>query len=481
MQSRLFLVVVAATYPSGVFASQGNSQAETDTDDAKIGAATNDDSGQRDEQVPPKSERWIHRWAPERNMAELGAFGGVYLPGSNHELFSPDPSLPDQGFQELSGLAPEIGARIGYYPLRFFGMEVEGGAMPTQTAQDQGATLWNIRGSVVGQLGKWSLTPFALVGAGGLGVSSSRSALGDDVDPTLHFGGGLKVYLSRKAQLRLDLRDVVSNKRGLQNAFQNHNFEALVGVSMTLGRAKSQVAAPADTDGDGIVDRDDSCIDEAGVAPDGCPVRDSDLDGVLDPDDACVMEAGPAPTGCPVTDTDGDGVDDDVDQCVDEPGLNADGCPSRDTDGDGLFDADDACIDQMETPNGFEDSDGCPDEVPAEVQAFSGVLDGISFDTSKPTIRPRSIPQLDQAVDVLTRFPGIRVEISGHTDNRGERAINERLSKNRAVAVRDYLVAHGIAADRIVTRGAGPDEPIANNKSRAGRAKNRRIEFKVIE
>ena len=398
---------------------------------------------------------WIYRWAPERNMAELGAYGGAYQTGGNHELFEPDDSLPDQGFQTYSPVAGELGARLGFYPSRYFGFEVEGGAMPTETSGFERATLWHMRGSVVGQVGRWSLTPFALVGAGALGVRSSRAAVGNDVDPSVHFGGGVKAYLSRRAQVRLDLRDVVSHQQGVDRGFRNHGFEALVGVSVTLGRETHEigsVCAVSDSDGDGLLDIEDQCVHEYGEDPYGCPMRDSDGDGFLDHNDAC----------------------------VDEPGLIPDGCPIRDSDADGVADPVDQCIETPENANGFEDADGCPEQLPQELADLDGVMEGIRFQMEKAIILARSRPWLDRMVELMQRYPDIRVEISGHTDDRGGHEYNVGLSLRRANAVRDYMVSHGVDADRIQTRGVGPTEPIANNNTERGRARNRRIELRVL-
>lgn len=480
-------VGLSLLWPVVAFAAGGNDGAEgaaVEADPADIPPATASASTDGDKQArAPRSKdesKWIHRWAPERNMGELGVFGGMYRAGPNHELFEPDPSLPDQGFTDYVGLAAEIGARAGYYPSRFFGFEAEGGVIPTRTTDSERATLWNIRGSVVGQLGLWSVTPFVLAGAGGFGVSSSREAAGNDVDPSVHFGGGVKFYLNRLTQIRLDVRDVVGHQQGVDNAFRNHSIEALLGLSVTLGRAKKAPAEPVDTDGDGFYDPQDSCVNEVGVEPDGCPIRDTDGDGFLDPSDACVADPGVAPDGCPVLDTDGDGFMDPDDQCVDTAGVEPDGCPILDTDGDGLLDPDDQCVEQPESVNGFEDGDGCPDELPAAVKDFSGVMEGIRFKTGKATILPRSYARLKQAAKVMADFPEIRVEISGHTDSVGKRDYNVDLSQRRADSVREFLMSKGIAAERLQTRGAGPDEPIANNDSKDGRAKNRRIEFKVL-
>ena len=172
-------------------------------DGADADADTGDGSGDRAEL------RWIDRWAPERNMWELGIYGGLFLPGANHELFSFDAGAPDLGFKKFKPLAPEIGGRVGYYPLRFLGVELEGGGMFASTNDDQAATLYTIRGHVLAQIPRWSVTPFLLAGAGGLGVSSGDGAVGNDIDAAVHLGGGVKIYFNRWVAMRLDLRDVI--------------------------------------------------------------------------------------------------------------------------------------------------------------------------------------------------------------------------------------------------------------------------------
>ncbi|MBK8235631.1 MAG: OmpA family protein [Deltaproteobacteria bacterium] len=437
------------------------------------------DTGKRKPKNKRKDVPWIKRWAPERNMAELGIYGGILVPSRSLELFQADLDLPNQGFKQFKRIAPDVGARIGYYPIRFFGLELEGGAMPTRTTADQAATLWAVRGHLVAQLGLSSITPFLLIGPTALGVSSARLAVGKEVDAGIHFGGGFKVFLSRHAMIRLDVRDTVTAKRGVKDGVTS-NLEVLLGLSLTLGRKDKPKPPPKDTDGDGFYDNVDKCVTEPGVAPDGCPIRDKDGDGFLDNVDKCIDEPGVAPDGCPIRDKDGDGFLDDVDQCIDEPGVAPDGCPIRDTDGDGILDDVDQCKEEPETKNGYEDGDGCPDEVPKEVEKFTGVIEGIFFDVDKDTIRAKSKPKLDEAVGVLKKFESVRVEISGHTDSSGKREHNVDLSQRRAEAVKKYLVDAGIDAGRITTRGAGPDEPRADNKTKAGKAQNRRIEFKLV-
>lgn len=465
-----------------------------------------------------KDQKWIKRWAPETEakkkyggkskfklmMTEVGVYGGVLLLPETHELFQADLDLPDQGYKPLRNLNPDLGARVGFYPLTFLGVEVEGGAMPSKLSAESGnPLLWTVRGHVVAQLPKWSVTPFVLVGAGAWGVSSPRAALGNDVDPALHFGGGVKIYINRWVMLRLDLRDIVSNQQTVDAAFKSHNLEALLGLSITLGRHKDKVTR-SDRDGDGFYDddgfgnSDDKCPDEAGVAPDGCPIRDTDGDGIMDPDDQCVDKAETVnefndEDGCPESDRDGDGFWDDdgrggsTDKCPDDAGVDPDGCPIPDTDGDGIKDPQDSCIPDPETKNGYQDSDGCPDEVPKEIAKFTGAIKGITFDTNKDTIRSSSRPTLDNAVKVLKDFPDIRIEIAGHTDDVGETADNQDLSQRRAASVKKYLVDAGIDASRIETVGFGEDKPVeaidekdSSSTKKKKRSNNRRIEFKIL-
>jgi OmpA-OmpF porin, OOP family len=410
------------------------------------------------------NEPWIRRWRPEANMIELGVYGGVFLLNREHELFRPQLDLPLQGWQPLRRLNPDVGARIGYYPLRFFGIEAEGGAMPSKLDDGASVVPFTLRGHVVGQLGLWSVTPFVLIGGGMLGINSS-GPLGTDIDPALHVGGGVKIYVNRWVMLRVDVRDVVSHKLGPDLTFVSHNLEALLGLSITLNRRNSappprtqrQPAGPGDRDGDGILDDVDQCPDEAET-----------FNGYQDED------------GCPEHDRDGDGYFDDQDSCPDEPGVDPDGCPIRDRDGDGILDDVDQCPDDPETFNGFQDEDGCPDELPQELARFTGSIKGITFDTNKATIRRDSVPVLDEAVRMLLQYPDVRIEIAGHTDDQGKHDHNMKLSQERADAVKSYLVGMGVTDGRIETVGHGPDKPIDSNETKAGRANNRRIEFRVL-
>jgi OOP family OmpA-OmpF porin len=353
--------------------------------------------------------------------------------------------------------------------------------LPTKTEDGSNANLWALRGHGVGQVPLGSVTPFALVGFGRLGAQSD--AMGKDSDPAFHFGAGVKVPVSGALGVRLDLRDTMTQKNDSSDGTVAHHPEVLLGFSYAIGLSKKEAAPPPppkDTDGDGFADPQDKCPTVAGVAPDGCPPPDTDKDGFLDPQDKCPTEPGIAPDGCPDKDPDKDGVLDPNDKCPNEAGVAPDGCPDSDPDKDGIAGAADKCPTEPETKNGFQDDDGCPDEVPAEIKKFTGVIEGIEFDTGKATIRKKSEATLDAAVKVLTDYPTIKIEISGHTDDVGKRDKNVKLSQDRADAVKAYIVGKGVDGSRIQTRGAGPSEPIADNKTKEGRQKNRRIEFKLL-
>ncbi len=461
--------------------AQGEAGLSADGDGAQTEGGTRRSKRAKDRGDQP----WIRRWAPERNMGEIGIFGGILLPARRLELFEPDLDLPDQGFKEFSTVAPDVGLRFGYYPSRFLGLEAEGAVMPTETDPGGDQTiLYAGRGHLVGQIGLWSITPFVLAGATALGVASDREAVGNDVDLAFHFGGGVKFHLNRWVNLRLDVRDTLSAGRGVGDGVIN-NVEVLGGITLTLGRKRApKPAGPIDTDGDGIFDPDDRCVDTPGVPEyQGCPVPDTDGDGIVDPDDKCVDTPGvPEFEGCPVPDTDGDGILDPDDKCVDTPGVpEYEGCPIPDTDGDGFLDPDDECVNEPETQNGFKDGDGCPDEVPKELEKFTGVIEGIFFDTNRDSIKKKSETRLQNAADILAKFPTIRIEVSGHTDSKGNDEYNAELSRRRAESVKQWLVDHGIDGARIQTRGAGENEPIASNSNKAGRAQNRRIEFRLLD
>lgn len=145
-----------------------------------------------------------------------------------------------------------------------------------------------------------------------------------------------------------------------------------------------------------------------------------------------------------------------------------------DRDGDSIQDADDRCPGDPENHNGYQDRDGCPDEIPAQVERFHGTLRGIVFDPGSDAISKRRRDVLDDAAKVLREYPHLRVEIRGHTVA-GE---PPELSLTRAETVRTYLIERGVAPDQLLVSGAADEEPSDLSGTPAAQAKNRRVEFK---
>ncbi|HXG51129.1 MAG TPA: OmpA family protein [candidate division Zixibacteria bacterium] len=107
------------------------------------------------------------------------------------------------------------------------------------------------------------------------------------------------------------------------------------------------------------------------------------------------------------------------------------------------------------------------------------ILDDVLFDFDKSNIKPEAAKILDRLVAFMKENKDKRVSLSGHTDSIGTEAYNQKLSERRVNSVRDYLVKHGIERDRITGQGFGESKPIADNRTKEGRAKNRRVEIKV--
>ena len=254
-----------------------------------------------------------------------------------------------------------------------------------------------------------------------------------------------------------------------------------------------------DNDQDGIPDVADGCPREPEDADgfeddDGCPEPDNDQDGVGDLLDKCPTELEDKDghedaDGCPDPDNDGDGIPDAADRCPneaeDKDGLaDSDGCPETDADGDGISDSKDKCPDRPETRNGIDDEDGCPDTRTKDVEVTTQAIrikKSVYFAQDADTILPNSFAILDSVVEVLKDNPFIsRVRVEGHTDSEGTEEFNLDLSQRRAESVMRYLVEKGVAADRLEAKGYGEGAPIAPNVTPYGRAKNRRVEFKIL-
>ncbi len=276
-----------------------------------------------------------------------------------------------------------------------------------------------------------------------------------------------------------------------------HLDEGLRNIAIAL--EKAEACRPKDRDGDGIWDHLDRCPDQAETAngyqdEDGCPDYDRDGDGIMDDADRCPDQAEDLDNfqdedGCPDEDNDADGILDFADKCPnDAEDMNGfqdeDGCPEGviDQDGDGVLDAMDACPTEAENFNEYLDEDGCPDVKPQNVRVTAESIEidqQINFETGKATILPSSFGILDSVAQVMRDYPAVKIRIEGHTDSQGSDDLNLRLSDDRAASVLKYLKNQGVEANRMRSVGLGETQPIDTNRTAAGRAKNRRVEFNI--
>ncbi len=245
-----------------------------------------------------------------------------------------------------------------------------------------------------------------------------------------------------------------------------------------------------DMDRDGVDDCIDKCLstpENATVDETGCP-SDADGDGVFDGIDKCPDTPKGATVdefGCP-SDSDGDGVFDGIDKCPGTPkGVTVDinGCPV-DSDADGVYDGPDKCPD---TPRDLAvDEAGCPIKISETETQFldTGMIStsNINFKFGKAEILPESYPVIDEIGEILVKWPELKIEIGGHCDSKGSESYNMKLSGQRADAVKTYLVNKfpALNTENLTVKGYGEASPIASNDTEEGRAKNRRVEFKVL-
>ncbi len=315
------------------------------------------------------------------------------------------------------------------------------------------------------------IAPFLTIGIGGGRYSQDYGAYvpaGLGIQVNFHSS----TYILIQTQYRYALtRDVLKDAIGYS-----------VGVAQNFSRSKPVVIAPPpppivlDRDGDGVLDADDKCPDVPGLASlQGCPDRDGD--GIPDAEDKCPDVAGVAKyQGCPIPDTDGDGINDEVDKCPTVKGLaRYQGCPIPDTDGDGVNDEEDKCPTRV----GPASNQGCPVIAKEVIEKINFAAKNVFFATGSFKLLPKSFKSLDEVVKLMKDDETLMIDIDGHTDAQGSDESNQVLSDNRAGAVKNYLVGKGISESRLKSAGYGETKPVADNKTAAGRAKNRRTEMTV--
>jgi OmpA-OmpF porin, OOP family len=287
------------------------------------------------------------------------------------------------------------------------------------------------------------ISPFISLGVGGGFYAGKFGAY-----TPVGVGGQLNLrsntYVIVQAQYRFALtKDIMKD-----------NLLYSLGFAQSISSAKppKAVEAPAppvvlDRDGDGVLDADDKCPDVAGtVALQGCP--DKDGDGIADADDKCPTTSGLAKyQGCPIPDTDGDGVNDEDDKCIDRKGPAS--------------------------------NQGCPEIAQNVVDKINYAAKNVFFATGSAKLLPKSYKALDEAIKLLKDDATLMVDVDGHTDNTGNEEKNQTLSESRATSVKDYLVSKGIEESRLKATGFGSTKPVGDNKTAAGKAKNRRTEMGV--
>jgi len=379
---------------------------------------------------------------------------------------------------------------VGKYLTDGFSFEVAGSFNKIEKVGDMEVNdlaFWAVDGNV-----KWSIRdattksfdPYLLVGGG-------YTWMGDSDTAALNAGVGINYWFNEKVGLNLESK--------LRQTFESNvysHFQHSLGIVFKMGGTDTDGdgvydkfdACPEvfglaefngcpDTDGDGIIDSEDACPNEAGLAEfNGCP--DSDGDGIADKDDECPNEKGTKENrGCP--DTDGDGVIDKEDACIKVPGPAANkGCPWPDTDGDGVLDKDDDCPNEA----GPASNKGCPEVLSDEDLAkINELAKGVYFASESAKFTEEVPSRLDQIAEILNANPKGKVEVEGHCDTRGPKKYNDKLSQERAAAVKTYLETKGVSADNISTVGYGKEKPVNENSNSKERAKNRRVEFKGVK
>lgn len=338
---------------------------------------------------------------------------------------------------------------------------------------------------------KRTINPF-LTGGIGAGYFGKQLVVYAPVGVGLQFHFNSGAYLFVQAQWRMALTD------GIKDDFMFYSLG--FGQHKKAKKAEPQAVIPAvdsaktepkkdtdtkpaadtnkDTDGDGVPDITDLCVDVKGTL-NGCP--DTDEDGIADKDDKCPLVMGSKNNnGCPAKDTDGDGVNDDNDNCPDVKGTkdNA-GCPAgpADSDGDGILDKDDKCPDAA----GTADKDGCPMEILGGGKLIRSSGDSMTyfvrFDFDKANITSEAFAVMSEIVKVLKADKTLLINIDGHADNFGLEKYNMQISQDRANVARDYFQSYGIAKSRIKTAAYGSSKPYDVHQDWL----NRRVEITIYK
>ncbi|MCH8060166.1 MAG: OmpA family protein, partial [Proteobacteria bacterium] len=289
------------------------------------------------------------------------------------------------------------------------------------------------------------LSPYLL---GGIGMMNSDSlTMTPENSALVNLGAGL---MYRFGDSSVSLRFEFRQRFEVANTLTFNDQITSLGLQFGFGKTEappSPIERESDADGDGVPDSRDACSNTlAGESVDarGCPF-DGDGDGVTDRNDQCpntVRGATVDAKGCEL-DSDNDRVVDRLDDCPNSRGgvrVDVKGCEIR------------------------------------EVIR----LPGVNFETNSDRLLPGSLPVLNDAAATLRMHPDLIIEVAGHTDSAGSAVHNEGLSERRANTVRDYLIRNGARVKNLTSRGYGEAQPIADNATADGRARNRRVELRIL-
>jgi OmpA-OmpF porin, OOP family len=386
---------------------------------------------------------------------ELGAWFGPRLFSANSRLGYLDDAAAHPALQ--NGIA--LGARIARPFLPWLVPELELAISPTSTNAVGGASaadvLW-FEPRLHFRFELWRglrVQPFAVAGGGTpVSLSLASKTYGTSIVGEGYVGGGLRFDTRKGFLIRFDARLAILPAHRDASFGVTTELDFGIGLEFHIGGPRrltpdgirlAQGAPPADRDGDASPDTQDAC-----------PDRPEDIDGFED----------------------------------------SDGCPDIDNDLDRVLDIADKCATVPETYNGHDDDDGCPDSMPDDVDALRGTIEGLIYGEGETVVRGAALPSIRRIAKTMTEQPSIRVVLIGHTDDREARqfastggdqppadleALAMDLARARAEAVKNALVAAGIAAPRIVVEGRGFEDPVADNDKPRGRLANRRVEIKL--
>lgn len=408
------------------------------------------------------------------------------LAANKAETFSVSPMVSGITFDGKQHLqtAPVYGMRAGYNFTKRLGIEALFDYANTKSTLGAGKVdMFRYGGEFLyHMLPDNKFVPYLAAGYGGLNFKGATPmAATNKIKGVADYGVGAKYFFNDDIALRGDVRHLIySFGKSL------HAVEYGVGLYVPFGGAQPapkpvEVAKPAPVE-----------VVQPKAAPVVAAPLDSDGDGVIDSLDKCPNTPGGVPVqanGCPY-DTDNDGVPNYLDKCGGTPAgvaVDSKGCP-LDSDRDGVADYLDKC---PGTPAGTKvDTNGCPVPVAAaQPKASAAAVKAaerfcnkpsvikIQFDTNKADVKPQYESDLNVLGLFLKEFPASKGEIDGHTDNVGSKQLNQKLSQRRAESVKKYLVEkYKVTAERIEAKGFGFDKPVASNKTAKGKAQNRRIE-----